>query len=33
MWAIAELLTPELRGEFSDLEALRTRLGHLRQEI
>ena len=33
MWAISELLTPELRGEFSDLEALRTRLGHLRQEI
>ena len=33
MWAIAELLTPELRGEFSDLDALRTRLGHLRQEV
>ena len=33
MWAIAELLTPELRGEFADLDALRARLGHLRQDL
>ena len=33
MWAISELLTPELRGQFSDLHALRLRLGHLRREL
>lgn len=33
MWAIAELLSPALRGEYSDLEALRARLGHLREQL
>ncbi len=33
MLAIAELLPDELRGEFSDLDGWRRRIGHLRQPV